>query len=115
MAYTPTVWETGDVITAVKLNKAENGIAAAGAYIVEMSEVTLSGATLYASYNDLVSHLDKEIIAQFNSLEDDHVLLRAFLISLSEGEGYTATFSTGTETIEFYAESADSETMVYEP
>ena len=29
MAYTPTVWETGDVITAVKLNKAENGIAAA--------------------------------------------------------------------------------------
>lgn len=30
MAYTPTVWATGDVITAEKLNKAENGIA--GAY-----------------------------------------------------------------------------------
>lgn len=28
MAYIPTEWETGDVITAVKLNKAENGIAA---------------------------------------------------------------------------------------
>ena len=28
MAYTPTVWATGDVITAEKLNKAENGIAA---------------------------------------------------------------------------------------
>ena len=28
MAYTPTVWETGDIITAEKLNKAENGIAA---------------------------------------------------------------------------------------
>ena len=27
MAYTPTVWETGDVITAEKLNKAEQGIA----------------------------------------------------------------------------------------
>ena len=27
MAYTPTVWKTGDVITAVKLNKAEDGIA----------------------------------------------------------------------------------------
>lgn len=26
MAYTPTVWATGDVITAEKLNKAENGI-----------------------------------------------------------------------------------------
>lgn len=28
MAYTPTEWETGDVITAEKLNKAESGIAA---------------------------------------------------------------------------------------
>lgn len=28
MAYIPTEWETGDVITAVKLNKAESGIAA---------------------------------------------------------------------------------------
>lgn len=31
MAYTPTVWATGDIITAEKLNKAENGIAAASA------------------------------------------------------------------------------------
>ena len=31
MAYTPTVWANGDVITATKLNKAENGIAAAAA------------------------------------------------------------------------------------
>ena len=31
MAYTPTVWATGDVITAEKLNKAENGIADANA------------------------------------------------------------------------------------
>lgn len=29
MAYSPTVWNTGDVITAEKLNKAEQGIAAA--------------------------------------------------------------------------------------
>ena len=31
MAYIPTVWETGDVITAEKLNKAEEGIEAASA------------------------------------------------------------------------------------
>lgn len=29
MAYTPTVWATGDTITAEKLNKAENGIESA--------------------------------------------------------------------------------------
>lgn len=38
MAYTPTVWETGDVITAVKLNKAENGIAAADRSVLEVTE-----------------------------------------------------------------------------
>jgi len=31
MAYTPTEWATGDVITAQKLNKMEQGIAGAGA------------------------------------------------------------------------------------
>lgn len=30
MAYTPTEWATGDIITAEKLNKMENGIAVAG-------------------------------------------------------------------------------------
>ena len=30
MSYTPTEWEAGDVITAALLNKAEDGIAAAG-------------------------------------------------------------------------------------
>lgn len=34
MAYTPTNWQTGDVITAEKLNKAEQGIDAAYPYIV---------------------------------------------------------------------------------
>ena len=38
MAYTPTVWVTGDVITAVKLNKAENGIAAAS--VAELPSVS---------------------------------------------------------------------------
>lgn len=115
MAYTPTVWATGDVITAEKLNKAENGIAAAGAYIVEMSDVLATGATLYASYNDLVAHIDQVIIAQGNFLETDNLIKRAFLIDLSESEGYTATFFTGYEALQFYAETADAETMVYEP
>ena len=30
MSYTPTVWQNGDVITAEKLNKLENGVAGAG-------------------------------------------------------------------------------------
>ena len=34
MAYTPTVWATGDVITAEKLNKMEQGIVAADNVVV---------------------------------------------------------------------------------
>ena len=30
MAYTPTNWQTGDTITAEKLNKLENGVASGG-------------------------------------------------------------------------------------
>ena len=29
MSYTPTNWQTGDVITAEKLNKLENGVSSA--------------------------------------------------------------------------------------
>lgn len=36
MAYNKTTWETGDVITAEKLNKAENGIAAASPFIINI-------------------------------------------------------------------------------
>lgn len=34
MAYTPTVWAVGDVMTATKLNKLENGIASAHGLVV---------------------------------------------------------------------------------
>lgn len=37
MAYTPTVWETGDVITAEKLNKAEQGISANSVLLVTVT------------------------------------------------------------------------------
>lgn len=60
MAYNKTTWETGDVITAEKLNNAENGIAAAastvGVYpiIVEYSGNT---ATLNKKYSEIYAAL----------------------------------------------------------
>lgn len=39
--YTPTVWQTGDVITAEKLNKIENGIAGASGQGISIATVTL--------------------------------------------------------------------------
>ena len=55
MGYTPTEWATGDVITAEKLNKAENGIADASPYIVHIAsyDPETSDAILDASFEDI--------------------------------------------------------------
>lgn len=50
MAYTPTVWATGDVITAAKLNKAEEGIAAANDISGGLS-VSISSADDYLTFD----------------------------------------------------------------
>ena len=42
MAYTPTEWETGDIITAEKLNNIENGIV--------INEEAIADATLHGVY-----------------------------------------------------------------
>lgn len=59
MAYVKTVWQTGDVITAAKLNNAENGIEAASPYILDLTGETwvVDGeiCRLAASIDDLVS------------------------------------------------------------
>lgn len=45
MSYNKTTWETGDIITAAKLNNMENGIAAAGAGGM-IVEATIEGSVL---------------------------------------------------------------------
>ncbi len=64
MAYIPTEWETGDVITAEKLNKAENGIAAANAdvLIVTSSEGTLDKkfSEIYSAFPNVLYAFDDD-------------------------------------------------------
>lgn len=38
MAYTPTTWKTGDVVSSLKLNKLENGLAAASAGVENLED-----------------------------------------------------------------------------
>ena len=49
MAYVKTVWETGDVITAAKLNNAEDGIEALQPLLLDVDEWTDETAT-HAEY-----------------------------------------------------------------
>lgn len=93
MSYTPTVWATGDTITAEKLNKAENGIAAASALIIPLSWEGHT-ATLDASYDELIAAKNHLIIAQGDYTEElglDRFYLTALYI---DSDVYYAVFMT---------------------
>ena len=83
MAYTPTVWETGDVITAEKLNKAEQGIAGASPLV----------ATL--TYNDNVGSIDKTGQEIINALSNN---IPVYIKDVSDDEIYFY-FLTSVQTI----------------
>lgn len=56
MAYTPTNWQTGDTITAEKLNNMESGIAENDGYWIPL-EVTAGGLAVPADKQDEVSYM----------------------------------------------------------
>ena len=93
MAYIPTNWVTGDTITAEKLNKAEEGIAAAGPYMIP---IVLDGnyLVLQASYEDLVGHKNSIIVGVYDALDGEHPeYAQCHLTSFFESNGtYTAQF-----------------------
>lgn len=53
MAYTPTEWQTGDIITATKLNNMEQGIANAG--ILKVSVTDANVLTLDKTWQEIFS------------------------------------------------------------
>ena len=60
MSYTPTEWSTGDIVTAEKLNKIENGILSSGAYIVETEWVTVSEYDVgFQTFDDASTIIEK--------------------------------------------------------
>ena len=104
MAYTPTEWQTGDVVTAEKLNKIESGIEGAGGVLIIEPTITHEGdATIFnlnASFNDIKNALlsGKNILVQFAMpLDSDRIryAIRPFNlrdIDWMDGIGYTISF-----------------------
>lgn len=122
MAYTPTEWVTGDVITAVKLNKAEAGIQAANAIAgAVMIPISWEGnvATLAASYNDIVDHKDSVVIAVEDLVDDDGSVTYYYLtVCYVESDTYYATFigcegGASTLTVLQFAAAADDAPLTF--
>lgn len=54
MSYTPTTWKDGDIITAEKLNKIENGIAGDVVWVeITVAPEGESGTRLQSSYGEI--------------------------------------------------------------
>ena len=84
MGYIPTEWQTGDIITAAKLNKAEGGIEAAYPYIVPIVyDEETSAFILQASFDDIsaAASAGRLVIDKDGTTETDYTL--RFLYALS--------------------------------
>lgn len=71
MSYTPTNWQTGDTITAEKLNKLENGVAALSNYDIVFKKtydsVTADGLSVEELYQKGAENLNAVLITDGES------------------------------------------------
>lgn len=126
MAYIPTEWETGDVITAEKLNKAEEGIAAASPLVitVSMAEGSQTAKVMDKTYAEIEAAIiaDAPIIISQKYMEDD-ALLGAYLyamVSAGTGQpsGYELTVLTvqgGHVAVNVFKASTKADYPAYDP
>ena len=104
MSYTPTEWKTGDIVTAEKLNKMEDGIENAGGTLIIEPTITREGNTttysLHTSFNDIKNAFlsGRNIVVQFiipDSPGYDIYSIRPFVveeINAVEGDEYGIRF-----------------------
>ena len=67
MAYEPTVWKDGDVISAAKLNKIENGVAAGGGLPEVHIDFTISDNEIVPSVRESYSDLYELLGGKFST------------------------------------------------
>jgi hypothetical protein len=95
MAYIPTVWASGDVITAEKLNKAEEGIAAAAEVRILKDDPDIGGYTLSP---DEVYELLKSGVSVAYANTDDGTIAAFFTLDNSKDGAVIAVFADGFDT-----------------
>ena len=83
MSYTPTEWKSGDTITSAKLNKIENGIAAAGSGGVGTVRVELNkqetGRVMDKTWAEIKNMFDSGLLIQIIENDDEGDFLAGFV------------------------------------
>ena len=122
MGYIPTEWETGDVITAEKLNKAENGIAGAGPYIVQIDsyDPETSDAILDASFEDVYNAVSAGRLVMMQDEQTTKNVSISFLMGTSYNPAenvlypYDVTFFDKTNTYTYHAANETDSLVQYQ-
>lgn len=72
MSYEPTNWQTGDIVTAEKLNNMESGISSAGNTLIIEPTITETEIQLNTSFNNIYNTYmsGKNIITRYSSLSE---------------------------------------------
>lgn len=96
MAYEPTSWASGDVVTSAKLNKLEKGVSDATKHFVVTFTLTGNTGVGDKTWNELEAAYDDGIDIRFRTTSGDHGC--SLFRHQSEGAGGMAQyigFSTG--------------------
>lgn len=109
MSYIPTEWQTGDIVTAEKLNKLEEGVASGGGGGGGLLEVVNPASGVYTlggmSYNDVRALLLQGIIPIAHYTEDDHVFAEFSVFYNTKEDGIYGVYFEST--FFFESETAD--------
>lgn len=112
MSYTPTVWATGDVVTAEKLNKLEQGVASAGGGSggggnVLLVNCDLQTMTLDKTWQEIQTAMATSVVVIYQAAPDygfwAHLYVTQvrsdeygnYIIEVNNGDQFRATSASG--------------------
>lgn len=107
MAYEPTTWKSGDVVTSAKLNKIEAGIASGGVLVVTDTEGTLD-----KTWQEI--HDASFTVIRNATSDTNYSLFILIEVHVYNGEYYVGSVSVddGDQFINYKAESANGYPVV---
>lgn len=107
MAYEPTNWKSGDVVTSAKLNKMESGITAATPYIVNMlwNEET-EKSYLDKTATEIIAAMQKGLVLVIN-IADGYVGAWPMVNAWMDDTDNAFTVFDQDQPLKFVAASAD--------
>ena len=100
MSYTPTTWKDGDLVTSAKLNKLENGVAAAGGPSILIVNMNIETNTLDKTWQEI--H-DADICFISRVIGSDKMLVQIIGIANEDNTYIVQAFFNGEIEIIFIA------------